>query len=161
VALLMLNSFRKVSRELSKQTGQFGYKIDICLEQFLVRVLQTFIIDYIYSYIYSYIYDYIMSSSNTPSIVAFDPSSDVSYQTSGSPTRYRSFVQISIYVNLPQPIDFLVKNEPDMSFEDSVLVEQHEFIFSNANGAKKSFQSFIFEYISNIDVIDTDNLFDF
>ncbi len=105
-----------------------------------------------------------MSSSNTPSTVAFDSPPDVSYQTSGSPTRYRSFVQTSTCVNLPQPIDFLVKNEPDMSFEDSVLVEQHEFIFPNANDAKKSFQSFTFENISNIDaidVIDTDNLFDF
>ena len=102
-----------------------------------------------------------MFSSNTLSTVTFDPSSDVSYQTPGSPTRYRSFVQTSTYVNLPQPIDFLVKNEPDMSFEDFVLVEQHEFIFPNANGAKKSFQSFTFENISNIDVIDTDNLFDF
>ncbi len=47
------------------------------------------------------------------------------------------------------------RTEPDMSFEDSVLVEQHGFIFPNANGAKESFQSFTFENISsNIDVID-------
>ena len=101
-----------------------------------------------------------MSSSNTLSTVIFDSFSDVSYQTSGSSTRYRSFVQTSTYVNLPQPIDFLVKNEPDMSFQDPVLVGSHEFIFSNVNDAEESFQSFIFEDISNIDVINIDNLFD-
>jgi len=63
-------------------------------------------------------------------------------------------------VNLPQSIDFLVKNKLDMSFQDLVLVESHEFIFSNVNDAEKSFQSFIFENISNINVININNLFD-
>ncbi len=116
---------------------------------------------YIYSYIYSYIYDYIMSSSNTSSIVAFDSPPGASYQTPGSSTRYRSSVQTSTYVDLPQPIDFLVKNEPDMSFQDPVLVGSHGFIFPNVDGAEESFQSFIFEDISNVDAIDIDNLFDF
>ncbi len=101
-----------------------------------------------------------MFNFNTFSIVIFDSFSDVSYQTFDSSTCYQSFVQISIYVNLSQSIDFLVKNEFNMSFQDFILVESHEFIFLNVNDAEESFQSFIFEDINNIDVININNLFD-
>jgi len=63
-------------------------------------------------------------------------------------------------VNLSQSIDFLIKNELNMSFQDLILVESHEFIFLNVNDAEKSFHSFIFKNISNINIININNLFD-